>query len=406
MGKWLKKTAGLKELLDSKKASRIAEYMYMVALVCYSLATFLNATMIKEHINTGLLFNIVEISGMLVILKIIFFDNWKPKELLILVLLGIIFWQACQTAYDFTLFYYFVLTLGAKNLDVKTLFKTSLVTISVALIVTILAAQLGFIDNLTFGRRGTATVRYALGVIYPTDLAARVFYLMLFYAVLKKFRLSITDYISYLAITVMVYTLTDTRLDALLMLLVIITGVLYKYIVKALIYINDKIIGSLIALFVFVNLLLAYFFVPTNPFFSLINKMLSWRLVYGNLAFKNYNVPLLGQFIPQTGNGGIHTGPFNYFFIDSSFIRVLMMHGFVAFVCVISLLLFLSHRFLSKKAYALEIALFFVVLSSAIDQHMLEISYNILFVAALADISYWVEDRQSLSGNVEKSVNE
>ena len=120
-----------------------------------------------------------------------------------------------------------------------------------------------------------------------------------------------------------------------------------------------------------------------------INNILSGRLSVGHIAFENFNVPFFGQIIEQTGNGGLHHGVYSYFFIDCSYIRVLMMNGLFSFLILVAFLVILSNKFLNEKAYSLEIALLFVALSSIIDQHLLEISYNCLLLAMFADISYF-----------------
>ncbi|KRM96889.1 hypothetical protein FC19_GL000416 [Liquorilactobacillus aquaticus DSM 21051] len=371
----------------NKRFKNLPEKLYFVGFIIYSLVNYLRGTMFTQYLSSPLLYDFMKISSVFIVLKILLFDDWKLKDFIIFFLLGILIEFTCRISYDYDIYYYCLLVLGAKNIKFSRILKTYLVLISSALILTIVASQLGLVYNITFGRSGTPIVRYALGAVYPTDFAARVFYLMLFYAVFKKFKLNIPEYISLFALTVAMYVLTDTRLDTILMLLVIIIAIFYRPIIKFVSYISTRLMSFLIAAFVAFNILLAYFFVPSNPVFSIINKILSQRLVYGHLVFKRYNVPLLGQFIPQVGNGGLHKGPYNYFFVDSSFIRVLMMHGVWAFILTMTLIIFLSHKFISKKYIVLEIALLLVILSSVIDQHMWEISFNILFVGLFAKIS-------------------
>lgn len=90
------------------------------------------------------------------------------------------------------------------------------------------------------------------------------------------------------------------------------------------------------------------------------------------------------------GNGGgVHKTPFQYFYIDSSFIRVLMMEGLLTFLALVGLLLLINHRFFKAHAYSLVIGMTLMILSSVIDQHLLELAFNVVFLGALADLSYW-----------------
>lgn len=54
-------------------------------------------------------------------------------------------------------------------------------------------------------RTGNAGIRLSLGSVYPTDLAARIFYISLAYVTLKKFKLKLPEYISLLAICVYIF---------------------------------------------------------------------------------------------------------------------------------------------------------------------------------------------------------
>ncbi|KRL02130.1 hypothetical protein [Liquorilactobacillus capillatus] len=371
----------------NKKISNPAEKLYFIGFIVYALVNYLRGTMFTQYLSSPVLYDFMKVSAIFVVIKILLFDSWELKDLTIFLLLGILIEFTCRVSYDYDIYYYGILILGAKGIKFSKILKTYLILIGAALILTIIASQVGLVYNITFGRHGTPIVRYALGAVYPTDFAARVFYLMLFYTVFKKFKLSLPEYISLGAVTVAMYVLTDTRLDTVLMLLVILVAIFYKYVVRFISYVSAKIMNIMIVAFIMFNIVLAYLFVPSNPIFKIINKILSQRLVYGNMAFKRYNVPLLGQFVPQMGNGGLHHGPYDYFFIDSSFIRVLMMHGIWAFLFTMILIMFLSYKFISKKYFILEIALLLVILSSVIDQHMWEISFNIIFVGLFAQIS-------------------
>ena len=68
------------------------------------------------------------------------------------------------------------------------------------------------------------------------------------------------------------------------------------------------------------------------------------------------------------------------------------MNGLVSFILLMILILGLIRYFLSVKSYTLVLALLFVILSSVIDQHLLEISFNCLFLAVFADITYFKND--------------
>lgn len=81
------------------------------------------------------------------------------------------------------------------------------------------------------------------------------------------------------------------------------------------------------------------------------------------------------------------------FFIDVSFIRVLMMLGFFCFVVLLYFIWYLFKRYEQLQLHSFTIALLLVILSSVIDQHLLELSFNILFLSAFADLSDWQRNK-------------
>ena len=64
-------------------------------------------------------------------------------------------------------------------------------------------------------------MRYALGVLYPTDYAAYVFYLILAYAFINYKRIGKRQYLLFTVIAVALYAVTNARLDTILILLII-----------------------------------------------------------------------------------------------------------------------------------------------------------------------------------------
>ena len=73
-----------------------------------------------------------------------------------------------------------------------------------------------------------------------------------------------------------------------------------------------------------------------------------------------------------------------------------MMFGCITFIIMVIFLLYLSYNFMNKQVYALEVALIFIALSALIDQHMWELSFNIIFLATFADLDNFRNNGHSL----------
>lgn len=371
----------------------ISTWLFFLAFTVYLVGHFVSGTMLANDLPDLFSYRVTQLSGAIVFVKIFVFDmafdKNKIKTQAIVVLLGILLWDICQRAANYNFFYYYLLAVGAKNIDGRKILKWFLVLIGMLTIIVFVMAKLQIIPGLAFGRANSPVIRYALGMIYPSDLAARVFYLLLTYVAYRRFKLNIPEYIGAIACTVFVYEVTDTRLDAALMILLLLSVLFYKYIVKILLFLKPIGISLLGMLGVFGSILASYFYHEDNLVLNLVDKVLSGRLKFGHEAFSKYNVTFLGQEIHQIGNGGIHKSFENYFYIDSSFLRTLMMNGLLCFTLLMILLIYLVSRFMDQRMYSLVLFVIFVILSSIIDQHLTEISFNCLFLLTIANVDFF-----------------
>lgn len=369
----------------------IEEKLYLISFALALFANFITGTMLG--LDNMIVQIIYLIAIFLVISKTVIFDTNSSKDIYLYVSFMIVTYLIGRNANDYQLYYYMYFILGAKGVDYKKILKIFLVTISLLLVIINVIGLAGIIPNIEIGRANSPELRYALGMIYPTDFAARVFYLMLIFTTLRKFRVNLPEYISLVAIMLYIFFVTDTKLDAILMALMLMCILFRKYIYLTLQKCNSKLISSLMIAFIFFNILLAYIYTPTIGILQKINDLLTGRLYYGNVAFKKYNVTLFGQFVEQNGFGGLPKKIIEYFYIDSSYVRILMMFGMLIFFATIIMLVMLVNKYMNNKQYALLLMLFFVVLSSAIDQHFVEMSFNPILLSLFANNKFFKEQK-------------
>lgn len=378
--------------IGSMRESNVGKYLFYIALVLYLLAQFSTGTMIYDSTSLDwyLSVQVTYCAVILILVKIFLFDGFNDfKELLLYTAIGLLLVASCNNALLYDVIYYYLFIVGARNIEFDKITKVFVITIGGGLLLTVLAAKLGLIMGLTIGRSDSPAIRYALGTVYTTDLAARTFYLQLMYVVLRKFKLTLPEYIAGFAFSIMMYIITDTRVDFILMIATLVLALGYKYVVNILEFLGIKVLIGLGLLATFGMVILTYLYTPNIGILRLLDKVLSTRLQNGHIAFENYNVTVFGQYIFQQGNGGLHKGAFHYFFIDCTFVRILMMFGFVTFVLFMASICYMLKRFMDKQAYALVIALILIVVSSLIDHHMTELSFNIIFLAMFSNIEYF-----------------
>ena len=118
--------------------------------------------------------------------------------------------------------------------------------------------------------------------------------------------------------------------------------------------------------------------------------MLSGRLTFGSMALQRYSVNLFGTKIKEHGYGNnmklFHQGINSYFFIDSSYMRLLIIFGLVALVVFIGISMFISIKNTLYGYYALPAILLIVAFSSVVEQHFMELTYNPFLLAFISTI--------------------
>lgn len=375
------------------KLPKVSEYLFFASFFIYIITQYLGGTMFT--VDGTVSFLLLTISSILAFIKIIIFDNESNLYKLTIVLLLIILFAAGKNSFDYNFYYYAFLIFAAKNIEFRKILKYYIIVLASGIIVTTIFALIHVIPAIVITRSNSSALRLALGSVYPSDLAARIFHLMVGYAVLKKFKLTLPEYLSVIAITITTYIVTDTKLDLILMILLIICLSFYKYIVILMSMIKPYIFNLLILGFIAINILLAYFYNPKISILNKLNSALTGRLDLANRGFNDYNVTLYGQYVYQNGWGGIHKKIIDYFYIDSSLVRVLLMQGLIVYIILICLMLRDMKIFVKNKQFSLAIALFFIIASSAIDQHLIEITFNFVFLASFANIDYFKDDRLS-----------
>ena len=114
-------------------------------------------------------------------------------------MLECLLFNLAHNAANVNIFYFGFFIYGAKNVDFQKILKMFLFVNLFGTALSMLLAFTGVIPNYAALRSTYSPVRrYSLGAIYPTNLAARFFSILMAYAALKKFKLSIPEYISLL----------------------------------------------------------------------------------------------------------------------------------------------------------------------------------------------------------------
>lgn len=370
------------------------ENIYLFALTVTLVVSFLANTTFVQYIAVKNFNRINYLILGILVLKIFILDNYRWYELagiFFVLAIGVYSWRVTNNN---VLMIMLTFIFAAKRVHFdKIIHQYFKVNLTLILLVSVYAL-LGIIRNLSYVRTDSKIMRYALGVLYPTDYAAYVFYLILAYAFINYKRIGKRQYLLFTVIAVALYAVTNARLDTILILLIIPILLVAKRAGNSTHRISRILAAnywSLTPILPYAFGLMTVYFNPANSIFWHLNDLLSGRLLYGNIAFQQHPVKLLSQKVVEHGWGGIQglkmfkDNQARYFFIDSSFIRLLVVYGVVLSIIVIGIMVIISVRAELRQSYLLPAIILLITLSSLIDQHLLEISFNPFLLAFLAN---------------------
>lgn len=388
----------------AKLKSRVVNFkltgpgLYATAFVAYFITSFLrNSTYADYIISANFLQRCNYLLVAVLLAKIYFFDQQTPRRFItnsILIAIGLVVWRQ---AHALDILMMLLLILGARDLPFTAINDWYLKIGALLMAFVICSVGVGLIRDLIFVREGVN--RHSLGILYPTDFAAHVFFLLLAYCTYAFERLKWWHYLIFLAIAAVLMKVTQARLDVIAIVLIIPVFWLAKR-AKA-----GKVWSKLLAGFYwgvpivlgYITAMLGIFYTSKNHLFQAINKLISGRLKIAQEAVDNYGIDLFGNRVVEHGFGaGAGEKMFyksgmggSYFYIDSSYIRLLVIYGLLALAFFLIVMTAIAWRSTMEGDYRLAAAMALIALSCVIEQHLLDLSFNPFLIALLADTSMY-----------------
>lgn len=369
--------------------------LYMLAFMIYFIPAFLIDTTFTTYLSWSKLRLITYVAIPLILFKVYILDKWKWWQLLLitgLLILGTISWRAAHYP---EILMMMVFILGAKDVPLRKIIEWYFYLSLAMLLVLAAISLLNIVPNLVYHSMLRPT-RYALGMAYTTFVASHFLYIIFAYCYLRFGKMKWYDYIVILLAGIIVMKVTDTRLDFYETILLIPVMVIAQLAQKGNLY--SRILASFwwitTPLLAAITLISSYFYDPKNQIFFKMNSLLSGRLSLSNEAFHRYPVNLFGRKIVEHSFGGTKGASFanhnlyelstNYFYIDSSFVRMLLVWGLLVFVFVIGIIVFITIRDTAHHNYALPAIFLLIAINCVLEPHVLQLIYNPFLIALLA----------------------
>ena len=375
-----------------------SKQIYFLAFVIYFVCNFIQDTTLSEAVNGHLLRLFSYLVLPLLFFKIFLLDNWNKRDLIIIILitiLGLITWRK---AHDVQLLFIVPFVIGAKNVNFRDIVKWYLYLNIFLIISMAIFSLLDIIPNLVY-RAAPRPPRYSLGLIYTSSIATHYFYLVLAYCYLRFKDLKWFDYLIIITGNVVCMWITNTKLDFIATFLIIPVMIIAQRAYKGNKY--SRIFASFWWIAVpFTAVLIiftSYFYESSNHIMEKINSITSGRLTLGHKALTQYNIKMFGQTIVEHTYGGSKglklanqmNGVNHYFFIDSSYVRMLVLWGSLVFLLVIICMTYIALRSTFDKVFVLSGIILIASLNFMFEPDIIKIFYNPFLLALFATPGFY-----------------
>lgn len=374
-------------LLDRES---VGEQLFLLGLIAYLGISMWATTMFPL---TALVSKVFKLSFLaLVGLKILLYDHYRTIPLIAMALAGACVVLTLYSSSYAVILVSLVLVAGSKGVSFEKILQTYLVVIGGIMLLAFAASLLGVIENLQY-ETVSRGIRNSFGIIYTTDFAAHVFYLVLTYFYLKGENLKYYHYLITLAISGLVYHFCNARLDSASIALVAVlfalgNGILHAKHVSRRVrlfwtHVWETIGPWLVPAMAAFAILITATFRPGNALLDAFEKESGRRIGMGKEAMEEYGIKLFGQYIEMVGNGGTtERHGSEYFFLDCSYVNIFMRFGVLVMLMVAGVYLFSCIRNRHDQYFLYAVAL--LAFNSLIAHHMMEVEYNPFTLALLA----------------------
>lgn len=380
-------------MIKSSTGRITAAGLYLAAFGLFFGHAFFATSMYNDALPVRFELVVMAVVVPLLLTKIVVFDHYSMGQWIVIFTgLVLVAWTA-RTSGRYILIAVYLLIIGARRVSFEAIAKTALLIGLATFALIIISSWLDLIPNLRYLREGT--YRNSFGIQYPTDFAAHVLYLLLTYAAVKHGHFKWYDWLLSLFAAWFVWTYCDARLDTVLIVILLVLLSVYWLIEKGFkpaLIVSWISVGAM-AIGAAISLGLSYFYSPKIKWIEELNQLLSSRLRLGREAFERYDPQWFGQVVRTNGWGGSQgfkhfTGKLitkEYFFIDSSYLTVLLTFGLIVSVALLVGYTWFAWREVRRQEYLLPLLIAVTAISCIVDQHLLDVSYNIFVLALLAD---------------------
>ena len=355
----------------------ISQIVFWIEFICFMICMTWHYT---YHTSVSFLKNsqirtILEFVTLLAVFNIIFLCDYTRKQLLeILMLLLLLFISQYNSGYDDGyLLYSMAIALSCKKVHFQKLLQHLFYFYFIMLFSVLLLYRIGIFSPM---RNRETRTRYNLGFSHYNTLGMVIVCIVMLWIFIRYEKVRWFDYFVWLAASVFVWEVPNSRTAALCIVL-LTSGV---FISKLFEPFRCRLV-NLLALFSFplmaiFSYLSSYLYTPDHHILSNLDELLSKRLFYGKSYLLKYPIPLLGQKIRRINPDAAAKAGIPPEILDNGYLRILLQLGILTFFVIMLIFIYIIYKALINKHYAVIIGLVVVSFYNISEYYMSSLFAN------------------------------
>lgn len=367
---------------EKAKALLTQEFLYISAFSLIVFCSFYDTTTFKELLNLKPLHMVARVYLAIALsYKCLWLDKYKKQDLIKMAVILFVSAIAVLLSRRGALFDYVLLLVGARNINPKKILKAYLVIAIPLIVLAFLCSNFGLIENFTIKRRGSTSIRNSFGIVYPTDFAAHIFYIILSLLYIKKRKMQYYDVLIILLIVILLDKFCNARTSEVMILL---TGILFFVLDYKEKIFNNKIFPKVVKAFsgvlALTSIFLPLLYSTSNEIIVLIDeKLLNGRFFMAKRVIDMYGYSLFGQKIVMQGDGYKtyqYDANLGKTYIDSAYLQIALLYGFVFLVLLLIAISIYIDKSYKKGDIKMILVIFLILCSCFHNQYLIIIAYN------------------------------
>ena len=290
-----------------------------------------------------------------------------------------------------TIFEFMLIAIACYKIPYKLVLSSYVFSVGILFIASILFMCFGLLKNIVYF--DGVFFRNSLGLTYPTDGAAYLFFLSLsIYSILKR-RFDFVLCIFLLLFIFIQIKYTRTRNTEILMFLTILL-IIYSFIRNPeKFFCQHSFIDRSLFFILFwsfaicacLSICLSYLYSPESPFFTFIDSLLSGRLSIVRHQLDNYDITFLGNYMDLVGVSEIQGIGYNY--LDSTYCQLLIRYGLFSIIMFWVLYVFTAKSAVREKNFKIFCSMALIAIHSFTEHRYIEFFINPFVLLFFSDFS-------------------